>query len=93
MKCLRDRVHLPVVVATDDAGASIAEAAFALLPAAMDPMHGSVTQMAAVVCHRLTATFVGLDATKRSSSGWDRRTAGLNLVNNFLRCTFRAQCL
>ncbi|GIL80353.1 hypothetical protein Vretifemale_9598 [Volvox reticuliferus] len=66
-------------------GVSVAEAAFALLPLAMDTRHASVTQIAAVVCHRLTPAFVGLDAAKRSSHGWDRRTASLNLMNNFFR--------
>ncbi|GIL49185.1 hypothetical protein Vafri_5652 [Volvox africanus] len=72
-------------VAARNHGISVAETAFALLPLAMDTRHGNVTQIAAVVCHRLTPAFVGLDAVKRSSQGWDRRTASLNLMNNFFR--------
>ncbi|GLI65850.1 hypothetical protein VaNZ11_009480, partial [Volvox africanus] len=66
-------------------GISVAETAFALLPLAMETRHGNVTQIAAVVCHRLTPAFVGLDGAKRSSQGWDRRAASLNLMNNFFR--------
>ncbi|KXZ45555.1 hypothetical protein GPECTOR_53g141 [Gonium pectorale] len=66
-------------------GMSVAEAAFALLPVAMDGRHASVTQTAAVVCHRLVPTLLAPEAGKRGSQGTDRRSTALSLINNFLR--------
>ncbi|EFJ45782.1 hypothetical protein VOLCADRAFT_118285 [Volvox carteri f. nagariensis] len=72
-------------------GASVAEAAFAVLPLAMDPRHHSVTQIASVVCQRITPVLVGIDTAKRSGHGWDRRTAALNLIKNFFSTHDAAQ--
>lgn len=76
-------------------GASVSDAAFALLPVALDSRHGNVAQTLAVVANKLVPTLVGADGGgggggggKRGGGGQavDRRGAALGLVNSLLRC-------
>ncbi|KAG2440678.1 hypothetical protein HYH02_010257 [Chlamydomonas schloesseri] len=77
-------------------GASVSDAAFALLPVALDSRHGHVAQTLAVVANKLVPTLVGADGSsgggggggggKRGGGGQavDRRGAALSLINSLL---------
>ncbi|GFR51612.1 hypothetical protein Agub_g14038 [Astrephomene gubernaculifera] len=70
--------------ARNQGGASVAEAAFSLLPVMVDSRHGDVVQTMAVLCHRLVPSMVGSEGARRGGHGMDRRSAALGLVNELL---------
>ncbi|KAG2425453.1 hypothetical protein HXX76_013663 [Chlamydomonas incerta] len=75
-------------------GASVSDAAFALLPVALYSRHGDVAQTLAVVANKLVPTLVGADGGGGGSGGGggkrgggqavDRRGAALSLINSLL---------